>query len=72
MFESFVIGPVAGNRLGVVRGVLADWNRDEPFETWNAETRAAVAGQLRPVAELYHALTADEPGSPPTPGKESI
>jgi hypothetical protein len=56
------------NRLGIVRGVLAEWNRDEPFETWNDETRAAVAGQLRPLAELYHALTAAEGGT----AKESI
>lgn len=49
------------NRIGNVRNVLADWNRDEPFETWNIETRQAVAGQIKPLAELYRQLTEDEP-----------
>lgn len=44
------------NRIGAVRHVLVDWNRDEPFETWNAETREAVKAQLRPLAEFYESL----------------
>lgn len=46
------------NQLGVLRNLLVDWNRDEPFESWSADTRASVAGQLKPLAELYQRLIA--------------
>jgi hypothetical protein len=49
------------DRIGNVRNVLADWNRDEPFESWTKDTRAAVAGQLRPLADLYRQLTKGTP-----------
>lgn len=39
--------------VGSVRQVLADWNRDEPFESWNRETRMAVAAQIKPLADFH-------------------
>lgn len=48
------------NTIGNARNVLADWNRDEPFEAWSGETRQAVAAQLKPLAELYRELTKDQ------------
>jgi hypothetical protein len=49
------------NRLGNVRNVIADWLRDEPAETWNAETRKAVAAQIKPLADFYRQLTEATP-----------
>jgi hypothetical protein len=49
------------NHLGATRGVLARWNRDEPFQNWSAETREAVRGQLRPLVDFYEALAAQPP-----------
>lgn len=48
------------NRLGIVRNVIADWLRDEPAETWNMETRQAVAAQIKPLADFYRQLTEAE------------
>lgn len=44
------------NRIGSVREVLVGWNRNQPFETWPDETRAAVRMQLAPLVELYESL----------------
>lgn len=49
------------NRLGNVRNVIADWLRDEPAENWNAETRRAVAAQIKPLADFYRQLTESAP-----------
>lgn len=43
--------------LGKVREVLSGWNRDQPFETWTAETRQAVAAQIEPLAKFHRQLT---------------
>ncbi len=48
------------NRIGAVRNVLVEWNRDEPFETWNPETRQTVAAQIKPLADFYRQLTETE------------
>lgn len=40
------------NRLGNMRKVIADWLRDQP-----AETRQAVAAQIKSLADFYRQLT---------------
>lgn len=44
------------NAVGDVRNIIVRWNRDQPIDSWDDETRASVKAQLQPLIELHQRL----------------
>ena len=44
------------NIIGRLRAVIVEWLRDEPLVNWDADRRANIKEQMKPLIEFYEKL----------------